>query len=127
MPSLTPQQLAEARRRSGRLGGRPKKPTREEARAAALEALVPPAVASLKAHLGDGDPAAWRAGLRVLELAYGPAPPVPLVDDVPLPASAEDVRALGWRELRIVAAKLVAEIPADGTIVNTTATFENGA
>jgi hypothetical protein len=40
-------------------------------RAAALEELVPAAVKSLKAHLGDGDPAAWRAGLRVLELAYG--------------------------------------------------------
>jgi hypothetical protein len=98
MPSLTPAELEEARRRSGRLGLRPCKPTREEARTAALEALVPPAVASLRAHLGDGDPAAWRAGLRVLELAFGPAPQQP-TEEVAMPESVHDVRTLSWREL----------------------------
>jgi hypothetical protein len=110
---LTPDQLQEARRRSGRLGGRPTKPTQAEARAAALEELVPPAIRSLRNHLGDGDPAAWRAGLRVLELAYGPVPPEQ--EDVQLPDNAVDIRALSWRELQIVAAKLLTEIPmADG-------------
>jgi hypothetical protein len=46
-------------------------PTQSEARAAALEALVPPAILSLKAHPGTGDPLAWRAALRVLEHAIG--------------------------------------------------------
>src|SRR4051812_27460341 len=110
MPSLTPDELQEARRRSGRLGGRPRKPSRDEARAAALEALVPPAIASLRAHLGDGDPAAWRAGLRVLDLAYGPAPPEQ--EEARLPEHALDVGALSWRELQVVAAKLIGEIPA---------------
>jgi hypothetical protein len=32
---------------------------------------VPPAILSLKAHLGTGDPLAWRAALRVLEHAIG--------------------------------------------------------
>jgi hypothetical protein len=71
VPTLTPEQLREARISSGRLGGRPRKPTVEEARRAALEPLVPAAIKSLAAHLGDGDPAAWRAGFRVLELLYG--------------------------------------------------------
>jgi hypothetical protein len=71
VPTLTPEQLREARGRSGRLGGRPRKPTVEEARRAALAPLVTAAIKSLPAHLGDGDPAAWRAGFRVLELLYG--------------------------------------------------------
>ena len=71
MPSPTPEQLQEARRRSGNLGGRPRKPTRTEAREAALEELTPLALKSLRAHLGDGDPTAWRAALRVLEYAWG--------------------------------------------------------
>jgi hypothetical protein len=71
MARLSPAELQEARRASGRLGGRPRKPTPSEARAEALEALVPAAVKSLAAHLGEGDPAAWRAALRVFELCYG--------------------------------------------------------
>jgi hypothetical protein len=87
-------------------------------------------VASLKAHLGDGDPAAWRAGLRVLELAYGPAPPSPSVDDVQLPGTADDVRALGWRELQVIAAKLIEEIPAintEGALTNAVPQGGNGS
>jgi hypothetical protein len=33
-----------------------------------LDLLVPAAVKSLAAHLGDGDPVAWRAALRVLDV-----------------------------------------------------------
>ncbi len=32
---------------------------------------MPAAIKSLAAHLGDGDPSAWRAALRVFELSYG--------------------------------------------------------
>ena len=46
----------------------------------------------------------------VLELAYGPAP-VPTTDDVPVPDAVADVRALGWRELQVVAARLLGELP----------------
>ena len=45
---------------SGRLGGSPRKPTQAEARQAALADLVGPALASLKAHLGSGNPNAGR-------------------------------------------------------------------
>jgi hypothetical protein len=65
------------------LGGRPRKLTQSEARAAALEELVPAAIKSLAAHLGEGDPVAWRAALRVFELSYGkPAETVELDLDV---------------------------------------------
>src|SRR5262245_5869581 len=95
VPSLTPEQLQEARRRSGRLGGRPPKPTVEEARRAALEELVPPAIKSLKAHLGDGDPEAWRAALRVFEHAFGRPQEQPLApEDLALPTSAWDAKNL---------------------------------
>lgn len=114
MPRLTAPELQAARVRSGRLGGRPRKPSREEAREAALEALVPPAVASLRAHLADGDPSSWRAALRVIELAYGPAP-APTPDDVAVPDAIADVRALGWQELQVVAARLLGELPAGQT------------
>lgn len=99
--------LPGARVRSGRLGGRPKKISRDEARAAALEELVPSAIRSLQNHLGDGDPASWRAALRVFELAFGP-PPEP--DGEPaIPTSADEVARLGWRELQLLAARVLVE------------------
>jgi hypothetical protein len=105
MPSLTPAELQEARRRSGRLGGRPRKPTVEEARQNALEELVPAAVRSLKAHLGDGDPDAWRAALRVFEHAFGRAPEQ--VEEIVLPVGPDEISTLSWQEMRILAASLV--------------------
>jgi hypothetical protein len=43
---------------------------------------VPAAVKSLRAHLGDGDPLAWRAALRVFEQAFGR--PVDVVEELDL-------------------------------------------
>jgi hypothetical protein len=71
MPRLTPEELQRARRASGRLGGRPPKPTVEEARRAALEELVRKSLKVLKEHLDSGRPDTWRATLRVLEHAWG--------------------------------------------------------
>jgi hypothetical protein len=43
------------------------------------------------------------------------------------PASADAVHALGWRELQIVAAKLLAETPAgNNVIMNAMPSVENG-
>jgi hypothetical protein len=53
------------------LGGRPKLPTKSEARRAVLDELVGPALRSLKAHLGTGNADAWRSALRILELQFG--------------------------------------------------------
>jgi hypothetical protein len=114
MPSLTPAELQEARRRSGRLGGRPRKPTQAEARAAALEELIPSAIRSLRNHLGDGDPAAWRAALRVFELAFGP-PPEPVEEPV-LPTSADEISSLGWRQVQLLAARLLFETDGETPI-----------
>jgi hypothetical protein len=43
---------------------------------------VPAAIKSLAAHLGDGDPQAWRAALRVFEQAFGR--PVDVVEELDL-------------------------------------------
>jgi hypothetical protein len=102
MARLTPVQLQAARVSSGRLGGRPRKPTVAEARQAALEELGPAAIRSLKEHLGNGDPSAWRASLRVLEMAFSR----PEDEEPSLPTDAADITNMGWRELRILAAKL---------------------
>lgn len=71
MPSLTPQELQEARLRSGRLGGRPPKRTVGEARAQALEELVPEALRVLREELEVGGPQAVRAALRIVEHQWG--------------------------------------------------------
>lgn len=71
MPSLTPDELMEARRASGRLGGRPRKPTIAEAREAALAELTPKALRVIAEHLDSGRPDAWRSALRVLDHAFG--------------------------------------------------------
>src|SRR5262245_25104181 len=103
MPRLTPAELQAARIRSGRLGGRPRKPTVEEAREAALEQLVPKAVLVLRTHLGQGDevnPAAWRAALRVFEHAYGRAPES-AGEATTFPDSEEGVLALTWEQMKV--------------------------
>ena len=119
MPGLTPEQLQQARRASGRLGGRPRKPTQAEARAAALEELVPPAIQSLRNHLGDGDPSAWRAALRVFERAFGP-PPEPVEEPV-LPTSADEIKSLGWQQLQVLAARFLGEPNGETPIAASTA------
>ena len=43
-----------------------------------------------------------------------------------LPDNADDVCSLSWREMQIVAAKLVAEIPPTNTITATTPVITNG-
>jgi hypothetical protein len=78
------------------LGGRPRKATQAEARAAALEELVPAAIKSLAAHLGDGDATAWRAALRVFELSYGKPAETP--EDVPEDVDPFQVAAMSPAE-----------------------------
>jgi hypothetical protein len=116
MPSLSPTELQEARRRSGRLGGRPRKPTVEEARRAALEELTPRALKVLRAHLGDRDevnPHAWRAALRIFEHAYGRAPDQPLEPD-DLPEDPDEIANLSWDRLRTLAARYSVELDGNG-------------
>jgi hypothetical protein len=74
MARLTASELQDARRRSGRLGGRPAKPTVGEARATGLERLVPKAIQVLEEHLVSGRPDAWRSAHRILEHHWGKPP-----------------------------------------------------
>jgi hypothetical protein len=115
MPSL-PAELQEARRRSGRLGGRPRKPTVEEARQAALDELTPKALKVLRAHLGEDDevnPHAWRAALRVFEHAYGRAPEQASEPDG-LPDDPAEIENLSWVRMRVLAARYSEELEGNG-------------
>ncbi len=55
-------------------GGRPRKPTVDEARSEALERLVPKAIRVLEEHLDSGRADAWLPALRVLEHGWGKPP-----------------------------------------------------
>jgi len=96
----------------------------EEARQAALEDLVPAAIKSLQAHLGDGDPAAWRAALRVFEHAFGRAPEQ-VIDGFSLPESSDEVGRLSWVQMQILASRLLADVPTK-TAVTTEPTITTG-
>jgi hypothetical protein len=90
----------------------------EEARAVALEALVPKAVQVLRAHLGEGDevnPAAWRAALRVFEHAYGRAPEA--VDEpLAFPDTEEAIQALSWEQMKLLAVTYRETLEGNGGI-----------
>jgi hypothetical protein len=85
--------LQTARRRSGKLGGRPAKPTVSEARSEALERLLPKAIRVVEEHLESGKPDAWRSAHRVLEHCWG-RPPDHVVSAVGSAAAEVDGRRL---------------------------------
>jgi hypothetical protein len=75
---------------------------------------VPPAIKSLRAHLGDGDPNAWRAALRVFEHSFGrPPEQAAATEDLTLPTNAGEARSLSWMQLQVMAARLLGELPTD--------------
>lgn len=98
MPTPTPEQLSAARVASGRLGGRPKKPTLAEARERALAELEPRAMAVLREHLDRGGADAWRAALTIFSHRYG-RPQDHVVVDTGAPDIVADLRALSSDDL----------------------------
>lgn len=113
MPRLTPDELQAARVRSGNLGGRPRKPTADEARAEALERLVPKAVRVLEEHLDSGRPDAWRPATKVLEYRWGRPPeqvPSTYIDEADLDASK--LNELSTAELEQLVMKRRADLRA---------------
>lgn len=92
MPRLTAVELQEARVRSGRLGGRPRRVSVTEARDAALAELVPPAITVLRQHLERGGADAWKPALRILEHSIGRPPDAPALPVIPDTAE-------GWEKL----------------------------
>jgi hypothetical protein len=99
VPRLTPAELQEARRASGNLGGRPRKPTVEEARSVALERLVPKALKVLEEQLEAGGKDAVRPALRVLDHAWG-RPPEHLVEpELPVPTTVDEIKNMPTAQL----------------------------
>jgi hypothetical protein len=106
VPSLTPAELQAARVASGNLGGRPRKPTVTESREAALAELVPPSIVRLKQHIESDAPDAWKAGIRVLELAFARTDNE---ESFTFPTSIEAIEALSWKQLTFLATTLTGE------------------
>lgn len=84
-----------------------------------MEALVPPAIASLRAHFGTAILTRGAPACASSSLPTGPAP-APTTDDAALPDTLTDVRALRWRELQVVAARLLGELPSAERDIATT-------
>lgn len=102
--SLTPQELQEARLRSGNLGGRPRKPTTSESRAAALEELLPLSLRVLREELEAGGPQAVRAALQLFAHGYGkPRETVQVLSDT---EGAIDLDSMSDEQLEARAAEL---------------------
>jgi hypothetical protein len=53
------------------MGGRPRKPTSDEAREAALERLMPKTLRVLEEKLDANDTDSWRAGVKLIEYGWG--------------------------------------------------------
>jgi hypothetical protein len=126
MSKLTPAEPQEARKRSGRLGGRLRKPTVEEARHAALDRLTPKALRVLEAHLGEGDevnPDSWRAALRIFDHAFGR--PGELADQSESPTF--DVRSMAPEQGRAAIAEMLDKHPGLAALVPRTAGVQAAA
>jgi hypothetical protein len=95
-PAGTPAELQEARRRSGRLGGRPGKPTSDNGREAALERLMPKALRVLEEKLEANDQDSWRAAIKLIEYGRGrSAEQVEVHSETPVESlSLDQLRAL---------------------------------
>jgi hypothetical protein len=110
---LTPAELNEARIRSGRLGGRPRKPTVEEARREALDELTPRAIRVLREHLDEGG-SSWRAALKIFEHQFGRAPEQPEERFV-IPDSPDEIANLSSAHLLFLAGEIDDEMSTEGS------------
>jgi len=111
MARLKPDELQAARVRSGRLGGRPRKPTVDEARSEALDRLVPKAIKVLEEALDSGKGEAWRPALRLLEHSWGRPPEH-------VPSTLPDITDIGLEEIRAMStADLVALVASSDEVV----------
>lgn len=67
---------------------------------------MPAAIKSLRAHLGNGDPDAWRAALRVFEQAFGR--PIEVVkDDDPHVSDPLDVAHMTRAQRDVLASRII--------------------
>ena len=70
---------------------------------------MPAAIKRLVAHLRDGDPAGWRAGLRVFELSYGKPAETP--EDLPEDLDPFQVASMTPLERARLMSRVVAAYP----------------
>jgi hypothetical protein len=105
VPRLSPAELHAARIKSGRLGGRPRKPTADEAREVVLQRLMPKALKVLEKKIEANDQDSWRAAIKLIEYGWGrPAEQV----EVRTETQVED---LSLDQLRALRSRLLAEHP----------------
>ena len=97
----------------GPVGGRPRKPTSEEARRAALDELVPKALRVLNDDLDKGGADAWRAALRVFEYEFGRAAEQPQ-EPFAMPTTVEEFEKLSWGQLLYLAGENAEALGIDG-------------
>jgi len=105
LPRLSAAELHAARVRSGRLGGRPRKPTVDEARDAVLQRLMPKALRVLEEKLEANDQDSWRAAIKLIEYGWGrPTEQVEVRTET-------QVEELSLDQLRALRARLLSEHP----------------
>ena len=106
LPRLSGAQLAEARRRTGRLGGRPRRVTHDDAREAVLQRLMPKALKVLEAKIEANDKDCWRAAIKLIEHGWGrPTEQIEVRADEP-------VESMSLDQLRELRDRLLREYPA---------------
>jgi hypothetical protein len=67
---------------------------------------VPPSIARLKEHIESDAPDAWKAGIRVLELAFARTDNE---ETFHFPTSIEAIEAMSWKQLSFLATTLTGE------------------
>jgi hypothetical protein len=73
-----------------------------------------PAIITLKAHIESGAPDAWKASVRVLELAFAR----PDNDETfRFPADPAEIEAMSWKQMTFLATSLTAPIPDEEYVV----------
>jgi hypothetical protein len=92
------------------LGGRPRRPTHDDAREAAIERLTPKALQAIERKLDAEDADSWRAGVALLAYAW-PKP----AEQVEVRADAQ-VEELSLDQLRALRARLLEAHPELATL-----------
>ena len=71
---------------------------------------MPPAIVALRAHIESSAPDAWKASVRVLELAFSRTDDA---EEFRLPTDPAEIAAMSWTHMRLLAMQLTAPMLED--------------